>query len=99
MRLDSQFGPLHEALWDKALVGFRWRDGVGRVQETRFSDGSRLVANFGHSSIMIDGHKLPGRQLLVAQDKPVSVLKIRAEPGRHQEGSPRWPGRAAMHGG
>ncbi|AZU46914.1 glycoside hydrolase [Aeromonas hydrophila] len=77
VRLDSQFGPLHEALWDKALVGFRWRDGVGRVQETRFSDGSRLVANFGHSSIMIDGHKLPGRQLLVAlKDKPVSVLKI-----------------------
>ncbi|WP_310597829.1 glycoside hydrolase [Aeromonas aquatica] len=76
-RLDAQFGPLHEALWDKALVGFRWRDGAGRVQETRFSDGSRLVANFGNSSIQIDGHKLPGRQLLVAlKDKPVTLLKI-----------------------
>ncbi|MGL5815172.1 MAG: glycoside hydrolase [Aeromonas sp.] len=77
IRLDAQFAPLHEALWDKALVGFRWRDGVGRVQETRFSDGSRLVANFGKGSILIDGHKLPGHQLLVAlKDKPVTLLKI-----------------------
>lgn len=77
VKLDSQFAPLHEALWDKALVGFRWRDGAGRVQETRFSDGSRLVANFGQSTILIDGHKLPGKQLLVAlKDKPVTLLKI-----------------------
>lgn len=77
VKLDAQFAPLHEALWDKALVGFRWRDGAGRVQETRFSDGSRLVANFGNSSIQIDGHKLPGRQLLVAlKDQPVTLLKI-----------------------
>ncbi|WP_349919578.1 glycoside hydrolase [Aeromonas veronii] len=77
VKLDAQFAPLHEALWDKALVGFRWRDGVGRVQETRFSDGSRLVANFGKGSILIDGHKLPGHQLLVAlKDQPVRLLKI-----------------------
>ena len=77
IRLDAQFAPLHEALWDKALVEFRWRDGVGRVQETRFSDGSRLVANFGKGSILIDGHKLPGHQLLVAlKGKPVTLLKI-----------------------
>ena len=77
VRLDSQFAPLHEALWDKALVGFRWRDGVGRVQETRFSDGSRLVANFSQSTMMLDGHKLPGRQLLVAlKGKPVTLLKM-----------------------
>lgn len=77
VRLDSQFAPLHEALWDKALVGFRWRDGVGRVQETRFSDGSRLVANFSQSTMILDGHKLPGRQLLVAlKGKPVTLLKM-----------------------
>jgi hypothetical protein len=77
VKLDAQFGPLHEALWDKALVGFRWRDGAGKVQETRFSDGSRLVANFGKGSIQIDGHKLPGRQLLVAlKGQPITLLKI-----------------------
>lgn len=77
VKLDAQFAPLHEALWDKALVGFRWRDGVGRVQETRFSDGSRLVANFGKGSILVDGHKLPGNQLLIAlKGKPVTLLKI-----------------------
>ncbi|MGY3904111.1 glycoside hydrolase [Aeromonas lusitana] len=77
VKLDAQFAPLHKALWDKALVDFRWRDGAGKVQETRFSDGSRLVANFGKSSIQIDGHKLPGRQLLVAlKGQPVTLLKI-----------------------
>ena len=64
-------------MWDKALVGFRWRDGVGRVQETRFSDGSRLVANFSNSSIMLDGQKLPGKHLLVAlKGKPVTLLTM-----------------------
>lgn len=40
------FLPLHQALWDKSLTDFRWLDTQGRVQQTRFSDGSELIANF-----------------------------------------------------
>ncbi|WP_425234177.1 glycoside hydrolase [Vibrio cholerae] len=40
------FLPLHEQLWDKALVDFRWLDKQGQVQQTRFSDGWILSAYF-----------------------------------------------------
>lgn len=43
---DAAFRPLHQALWDKALTDFRWLDRDGWVQQTTFSDGSRLTANF-----------------------------------------------------
>ncbi|MBD1554298.1 glycoside hydrolase [Pseudomonas typographi] len=45
--LDGFFRPLHQRLNDQALVDFRWLDAVGQVQQTRFADGTRLVANFG----------------------------------------------------
>jgi hypothetical protein len=40
------FLPLHQALWDKSLTDFCWLDTLGLVQQTRFSDGSELIANF-----------------------------------------------------
>ncbi len=45
-RADASFRPLHQALWDKALTDFRWLDRDGWVQQTTFSDGSTLTANF-----------------------------------------------------
>jgi len=47
IKADASFRVLHQALWDKALTGFRWLDRVGWVQQTTFSDGSVLTANFG----------------------------------------------------
>ncbi|MDT3249819.1 glycoside hydrolase [Serratia sp. root2] len=46
-RADAAFRPLHQVLWDKALTDFRWLDSAGSVQQTTFSDGSTLIANFG----------------------------------------------------
>lgn len=40
------FEPIHEQLWDKALIDFSWLDNKGTVQQTTFSDGSKIIANF-----------------------------------------------------
>ncbi|EJL83515.1 Protein of unknown function (DUF3111) [Herbaspirillum sp. CF444] len=45
--IDAFFRPLHERLFDQKLTGFRWLDTDGRLQETRFADGTRILANFG----------------------------------------------------
>ncbi|MFF7710024.1 glycoside hydrolase [Pseudomonas sp. NPDC007930] len=45
--LDGFFRPLHQRLAHQALVDFRWLDRAGEVQQVRFADGTRLVANFG----------------------------------------------------
>ncbi|MFA0035649.1 glycoside hydrolase [Vibrio sp. 10N.261.52.A1] len=40
------FEPIHEQLWDKALIDFSWLNNHGTVQQTTFSDGSKIIANF-----------------------------------------------------
>lgn len=45
-RLDGFFRPLHERLAYQALIGFAWKSADRLVQETRFADGTRLLANF-----------------------------------------------------
>lgn len=40
------FEPIHEQLWDRALIDFSWLDNHGAVQQTTFSDGSKIIANF-----------------------------------------------------
>ncbi|MCG9694515.1 glycoside hydrolase [Vibrio sp. Isolate22] len=40
------FEPIHEQLWNKALIDFSWLDNKGSVQQTTFSDGSKIIANF-----------------------------------------------------
>lgn len=47
LKADAVYRPLHQALWDKALVDFRWLDTGGWVQQTTFSDGTVIIANFG----------------------------------------------------
>lgn len=59
MRADAAFRPLHQALWDKALTDFRWLDQAGWVQQTTFSDGSVLTANFADQPFNgMAGHSL-----------------------------------------
>lgn len=47
IKADASFRVLHQALWDRAMTDFRWLDQAGWVQQTTFSDGSVLTANFG----------------------------------------------------
>lgn len=51
IKADAQFRPLHQVLWDKALIDFRWLDKEGWLQQTTFSDGSVLMANFSDQSV------------------------------------------------
>ncbi|CFR30158.1 glycoside hydrolase [Yersinia frederiksenii] len=46
IKADANFRPLHQILWNKGLTDFRWLDQAGWVQQTTFSDGSVLIANF-----------------------------------------------------
>jgi hypothetical protein len=43
---DEFFRPLHERLATQAMIGFQWLTSDRLVQQTTFSDGTRLVANF-----------------------------------------------------
>ncbi|MFS1922007.1 glycoside hydrolase [Vibrio lentus] len=49
------FEPMHEQLWDKQLVDFDWLDKSGDVQQTEFSDGSKIIANFSDKSFRHNG--------------------------------------------
>lgn len=51
IKADAQYRPLHQVLWNKALIDFRWLDEEGWVQQTTFSDGSVLIANFSDNKI------------------------------------------------
>ncbi|MGF1716572.1 glycoside hydrolase [Photobacterium chitinilyticum] len=44
------FAPIHKQLWDKAMVDFQWLDQQGLLQQTRFSDGSKIIANFSEQT-------------------------------------------------
>ena len=63
-RLDAFFRPLHQRLWNQALTGFRWLDEAGLVQETRFADGTRIVANFDARPFRQGDHRLDGQSAL-----------------------------------
>ncbi|MEZ8064972.1 MULTISPECIES: glycoside hydrolase [Vibrio] len=49
------FEPMHEQLWDKRLVDFEWLDKNGDVQQTEFSDGSKIIANFSNKAFRYNG--------------------------------------------
>lgn len=60
---DAFFRPLHQRLATQALVAFRWHDAARRVQETQFTDGTRLVANFTAAPVALEGMSLPGHAI------------------------------------
>jgi hypothetical protein len=59
IKADARFRPLHQVLWDKALTDFRWLDSDGWVQQTTFSDGSVLIANFSEQAF----REIPAKNL------------------------------------
>lgn len=63
IQLDDFFRPLHETLYNKEIIGFRWLEPNGYVQETTFSNGMRLIANFGGAR-KIDGMSLAMNSVL-----------------------------------
>ncbi|MEZ8693720.1 glycoside hydrolase [Vibrio splendidus] len=54
------FEPMHEQLWDKQLVDFDWLDKNGDVQQTEFSDGSKIIANFSSKAFHHNGIDIAG---------------------------------------
>lgn len=50
-RIDNFFHPMHSRLYDQALVDFKYLTTDGLLQQTRFSDGTFLLANFGKETI------------------------------------------------
>ncbi|MEZ8024278.1 glycoside hydrolase [Vibrio sp. 1F255] len=52
------FEPMHEQLWDKQLVDSEWLDKSGDVQQTEFSDGSKIIANFSDQTFHQRGLKV-----------------------------------------
>lgn len=54
------FEPMHEQLWDKQLVEFDWLNKNGDVQQTKFSDGSKIIANFSNKAFHHNGIDIAG---------------------------------------
>ena len=62
-RQDSFFRPLHERLATQALIDFRLLTTDRLVQQTKFEDGTKLVANFRQDAYRHDGIILPGQSI------------------------------------
>ena len=80
-QLDAFFRPLHLQLYDKALTNFRWLRQDGSVQETQFSDGTRIIANFRAEKVIQENKSisensvlaiLPDGKTMVFQSKDLS---------------------------
>ncbi|MET3131949.1 hypothetical protein AAKU55_002217 [Oxalobacteraceae bacterium GrIS 1.11] len=56
---DAFFRPLHQRLATEALTGFAWLSTDRLLQEVRYGDGTRLIANFGDKDQQLDGRRLP----------------------------------------
>ncbi|MGF1703423.1 glycoside hydrolase [Photobacterium makurazakiensis] len=57
------FLPIHEQLWNKALVKFEWLSDDGLVQQTTYSDGSVIIANFNNDTVKTDKGTLSGKSI------------------------------------
>ncbi|MGH8419807.1 MAG: glycoside hydrolase [Pseudomonas sp.] len=62
-RQDVFFRPLHERLATQAMTGFAWLSHDRLLQQTTFSDGTRLVANFGERVREAGGLSFAGRSV------------------------------------
>lgn len=62
-RQDAFFRPLHQRLAGEALTGFSWLSADRLLQEARYGDGTRLIANFGDKDVQLDGRRLPRRSV------------------------------------
>ncbi|MEG0862108.1 MAG: glycoside hydrolase [Pseudomonas sp.] len=66
-RQDAFFRPLHERLATQAITDFHWLTTDRLVQQTTFSDGTRLVANFDSQVREVEGRRLTGRSITVIE--------------------------------
>lgn len=73
---DAFFRPLHEALAAKTMDGFAWLSDDRLVQQTSFSDGSRLIANFDDKPRQVEGRDLAAGSLtaLLPGRDPVTYM-------------------------
>lgn len=61
----AAFAPLHERLMTQAMTGFRFLSQDHLVQETRFADGSVLIANFRSEAFFLpDGIELSAMSVI-----------------------------------
>lgn len=59
------FLPIHQMLWDKAMTDFKWLDKQGLLQQTTFSDGSIIIANFSQTDIRLaDNRGIPSTSIV-----------------------------------
>ena len=59
------FLPIHQTLWDKAMTGFKWLDEQGLLQQTTFSDGSVIYANFSQTDKrLVDNRLIPATSIV-----------------------------------
>lgn len=78
---DAFFRPLHERLATEALTGFRWLSEDRQLQQTMFSDGTRLVANFDSQTREVDGRKLAGNSITAFEaDGKTTEFQVEIEP-------------------
>lgn len=74
---DAFFRPLHERLATQAMTGFQWLTDDKRVQQTTFSDGSRLVANFDRRAREVAGHSFAAQSVTAfTADGDVAVYQV-----------------------
>lgn len=63
VRQDAFFRPLHERLGTQAMTDFRWLTEDRLVQQTTFTDGTRLMANFDTREREVEGQRLAGQSI------------------------------------
>jgi hypothetical protein len=62
--LEEFFRPMHTRLYDQILTNFRLLTADGFVQETQFSDGTRIIANFGDKTFVEHDQRIEARGVL-----------------------------------
>ncbi|WP_279592391.1 hypothetical protein [Burkholderia pseudomallei] len=71
---------MHRKLAMQALTSFRWLSSDHQLQETAFSEGTRLIANFSGKDRTIGGRHLPARSLTVlGSDGTVGIYWVAAD--------------------
>jgi hypothetical protein len=76
--LDSFFRPLHEQLYNKELENFLWLDDVGQIQQTSFSDGTKLIANFSDKDYIFEKITIPGFSVVaIFKDGKTNLFKAK----------------------
>lgn len=63
-RIDRFFRPLHSRLYDQALVEFKYLTEDGLLQQTRFADGTVLLANFDEKAMKWNDKNIESMSLI-----------------------------------